>query len=85
VVRRWRDQQRRRAGGAQEGQEVDVLLQVGHAPEALGEGHPEQEREENLDARERDPQLVQELDQLPVETFILALALGHRESFPAEA
>ena len=77
VVRGRSDQQGRGDRGAEERQEVDVLLEVGHLAEALRERHAEQEREQHLDAGERDAQLVQELDQLPIEPFLLALIARH--------
>ena len=73
MVGRGRDQERGGGRGAEEGEEVDILLELGHLREALCEGHAEQEREQHLDAGERDAELVQELDQLSIEPFVLAL------------
>jgi hypothetical protein len=43
------------------------VLHVGELREATRERDREQEREEYLHAGQRDPELVQELDQLPIE------------------
>ena len=61
---------------AEEREEVHVLLEVGRLGEALGEGDAEQEREEHLHAGQGHAELVQELDQLPVQALLLAL-VGH--------
>jgi hypothetical protein len=82
VVGGRRDQQRRRRRGAEEGEEVRVLLQVRDAVEALGERHTEQEGEEHLDAGERDAELVEQLDQLAVELLLVALVAGHAHIIP---
>lgn len=42
----------------------------------------EQEREEDLNAGQRDAKLVQELDHLSVEPLVLPLALGHVPGVP---
>ena len=52
-------------------------LQVGRLLEALRERNGEQEREQHLDAGERHPQLIEELDQLPVDALLVCL-LRHR-------
>ena len=70
VVGRGRDEQRRGHGRAEEREEVDVLL-VGRLGEALGEGDAEQEREEHLHPGQSHAELVQELDQLPVQALLL--------------
>ena len=76
VERRRRDQEDRATHGAEERHHVHVLLEVGDPLEPLGERHREQEREQHLHAGERDPQLVQELDQLTVNSFLLGLRHG---------
>jgi hypothetical protein len=50
--------------------------------ETVAEGNDEQEREQHLHAGQRDAQLVEELDQLPVVTFLLAL--GHRSLYSSQ-
>ena len=54
--------------------EVDVALEGVDAREALLERHGEQEGEQHLHARHRDAQLVEQLDQLPVEPLLLLVA-----------
>src|SRR5690349_7137809 len=71
MVRRRRDQHDRRGRRRQEREEIRVLLEVGDRVEALTEGHCEQEGEEHLNARQRNAELVQELDELAVEVFLV--------------
>ena len=77
VVRGGSDQEGRGGRRAEERQKVDVLLELGHLVEPRRKRQSEQKREQNLDARQRDAQLVQELDQLAVEPFLLALITRH--------
>ena len=73
VVGRGGDQQRRRDRGEQQGHEVDLLLEAGDFREVLLERDREQEGEQDLDAGQRDAQLLQELAEVAVEAFGLAL------------
>ena len=61
-------------GGHEQGGEEQVLLKARDAREPLRERNGEQEREQDLDARQGDPQLLQELCHLPLGS----LALVHR-------
>src|SRR5207247_10418025 len=80
MVGRGRNQQDRRRRGAEEGDEEDVALKVRHALPAVCERDGEQEREQHLDARQRDPELVQELDQLAIELVLRTLrVVAHRK------
>ena len=85
VVGGGRDEQRRGRSRAEEREEVHVLLEVGRLGEALRKGDAEQEREEHLHARQGHAQLVQELDQLPVQALLLASPRprAYVKSFPA--
>jgi hypothetical protein len=82
VVRGGRDQECRGRGGAEERHEVDVSLKLGYLAESLCERNRQEEREQDLDARQGDAQLVQELDQLTVFPFLLALSVRHVLMFP---
>src|SRR5829696_7839088 len=73
VIGGRRHQQRQACEREQKRDEVDVLLQVGDALEAVGERHRQEEGEQDLNARERDAELVEELDQLTVEPGLLVL------------
>ena len=73
VIGGRRDEERRRDRGRQQRAEVHVLLELGHLREALLERDREQEREEDLHARHRDAQLLQELVELAVEALVLGL------------
>jgi hypothetical protein len=55
---RWRDQQNRRQQRAQQRREVQPPFKVADTPEALLEQRDQQEREQDLDARQRDAQLA---------------------------
>ena len=52
------------------------------ASATVRERHDQEKCEQDLDSRERDPDLVQELDQLPVEPFFLAFAGAHARLVP---
>ena len=81
-----RDQHRRRDRGADQGREVDVLLEVGDLREALLERDREQEGEEDLDAGQGDAQLLQQLAEVAVEAFLLGLvAAGLASADPDRA
>ena len=80
---RWyvegRDQEGRGDGGAEEGDEVHVALHLRDVAPAVRERDDEQEGEQHLDAGKRDPELVQELDQLAVEVVLAPLlVVAHR-------
>jgi hypothetical protein len=75
VLRAGRDQQRRGDRRRQEGEEEDEPLGVRHALPALRKRHGEEEAKQDLDARQGDAELVQELDQLAVESFAVILAV----------
>ena len=77
---RRRDQEDRAGERAEERDHEGVLLHVGDTAEPLRERDGEQEGEEHLDAGERDPQLVQELDQLAVDPFLACLLRHGRRS-----
>src|SRR5207249_10845967 len=77
VVRARREQKDGREGRRDEGDEEDVAIELAESREAVGKGHRQQEGEEDLYAGQRDPQLVQELDQLPVAPLFVALGHGH--------
>ena len=77
MVRARRDQEHGAGEGAEQRDHERVALQVGRLLEALRERDGEQEREQHLDAGERDPQLVEELDQLSVDPLLVCL-LRHR-------
>ena len=76
VVRARRDQERRGERRAQERGEVDAAVAGPELAEAPLEREHEQEGEEHLHARERDAQLVEKLDELAVEAFVVVL-FGH--------
>ena len=69
VVGGGRDQQRRRDRRAEQGREVDLLLEGGDFGEVLLERDREQEGEEDLDAGQGDAQLLQQLAEVAVEAF----------------
>jgi len=73
VIRARRDQQDRGHGGQPEGDEEEVCLQLRGRGEALAERDRKQEREQDLDAREGNAKLVQQLDQLAADALLLAL------------
>jgi predicted tellurium resistance membrane protein TerC len=68
--RRRRDEADRRHGRADQRDVEDVALERRCVAEALGERHGQQEAEQQLDAGQRDAQLVQQLDHLPVALFL---------------
>src|SRR4051794_21792205 len=80
VVRARRDQEHRRERGRDERGEEDVSRRARQLREPVREWHGEEESEQDLHARKRDAQLVQELDQLAVVSFLLAF--GHDRSIP---
>ena len=67
------NQEDRAGEGAEQRDHERVALQVGGLAEALRKRDGEQEREQHLDAGERDPQFVEELDQLPVHPLFVRL------------
>ena len=73
MVRGRRDQARARRGRAQEGHEVDGLLEARDVREALVERDDEQEREQHLDAGQRHAQLTEQLLEVAIEPFLLGL------------
>ena len=73
VVRARRDQEDGAGQGAEQRDHERVALQVGRLPEPLRKRDGEQERKQHLDARERHAQLVEELDQLPVDPLLVRL------------
>ena len=73
VVGRGRDQQHRRDRRAEQRPEVDVLLEGGDFREVLLERDREQEGEEDLDAGQRHPQLLQQLAEVAIKAFVLGL------------
>jgi hypothetical protein len=73
MVRGRGDQARAGRSRAQQGYEVDRLLEAGDVRKALVEGDDEQEREQHLDARQRDAQLAEQLLEVTVEPFLLGL------------
>src|SRR5215212_7956325 len=79
VVCRGRDQERGRDGAQEEREEVDRAVECRQALELVRERQDEEKREQDLDAGQRDPELVQRLDQRAVETFLLGL--GHRRPY----
>ena len=70
---RRRDQADRGQRGAHQGDEVRGALERRDVLEARGERHGQQEREQELHARQRDPELLQELGHLALGAFLLAL------------
>src|SRR3954469_18536726 len=66
VIRRRRDQQQRRGAGGKQCQEVQDLLKAREPAEPRREWHCQEEGEQDLDAGLRDPNLLQELDQVAV-------------------
>ena len=60
----------------QQRHEVDGALERRDVGEALLERHDEQEGEQHLNARKRDPQLLEELLEIAVEPLLLALVAG---------
>ena len=78
VVGGGSDQQDRRDRGAEQGEEVDVLLEGVDFGEVLLEGDGEQEGEEDLDAGQGDAQLLQQLAEVAIEAFALALVPSRR-------
>src|SRR5215213_4715990 len=85
VVCRRRDQERRRDGAQEQREEVNGAVERRQRLELVRERQDEEEREQDLDARERDPELVQQLDQLAVEAFLLGLGHRRRSFTAAEA
>ncbi len=73
VVGARRDQEHGAGQSAEERDHVRVALQVRRLLEALRKRDGEQEREQHLDAGERHPQLVEELDQLAVDPLLVRL------------
>ena len=73
VVGGRRDQERGRDRGEEQGREVDLFLERRDFGEVLLERDGEQEGEEDLDAGQRDPQLLQQLAEIAVEALGLAL------------
>ena len=73
MVHGWRDEQCAREGAGYERREVHVPGDVLNLRKALLERQDEEEREQHLHPRERDPQLVQELDQLAIDSLLGAL------------
>ena len=67
------DQEHRRDRGQQQRREVDLLLERRDFGEVLLERHRQQEGEEHLHARQRHPQLLQQLAKVAVEAFPLGL------------
>src|SRR4051794_10474615 len=72
VVRRRGDQQQRGGAGSQQRGEVQDLLKAGEPRESRGERDRQEKGEKDLHAGLRDPDLLQELDQVAV------TALEHR-------
>src|SRR3954453_154448 len=66
VIRRRRDQQQRRGAGGKQCQEVQDLLKACEPAEPRREWHCQEEGEQDLDPGLRDPNLLQELDQVAV-------------------
>ena len=66
VVGGRRDEACGRHRGGEHGEEVDVALDAVEPAVALGEWHREQEGEQDLDPRQPDPELVEQLDELAV-------------------
>ena len=73
VVRARRDQEHGAGKGAEQRDHERVALQVRRLLEALRKRDGEQEGEQHLDAGERHPQLVEELDQLAVDPLLVRL------------
>ncbi|HEY2937964.1 MAG TPA: hypothetical protein VGJ25_15275 [Gaiellaceae bacterium] len=73
VVGARRHQQHRRGDRRDERDEVDVSFPPGRPGKAARERDRQQECEQHLNARQRDTELVQELDQLAVDPFLLTL------------
>ena len=76
VVDGRRHEQDRPHRGQQEADEQRNPVAVLDLAEAGGERDREQEREQHLRAREHHPELIQELDQLPVGSLLRRLAAG---------
>jgi hypothetical protein len=57
-------------------------LEVGRMRESLRERNGEQEREQHLHARQRDAQLVEQLDQLAANTLAVVLVRTATASHP---
>jgi hypothetical protein len=72
VIRARRDQQHRRERGRDECREEDVPSRLAQLRKAVCERDGEQEGEQHLNARQRDAQLVEELDQLAVVALLRA-------------
>src|SRR5207253_1540927 len=56
-----------------QGDEEEIVLQPRRLRPSAGERDREQEREQHLYAGQGDPELVQQLDQLPVDAFLRVL------------
>ena len=69
MVGRRPDQQRRRDGCATERTRVHGPAEIVRLDETRVEGQDQEEGEQDLHAGDDDAQLVQELDQLPIEPF----------------
>ncbi len=78
VVGRRRDQQRRRERRQQQRREVGLLVEFADRGEVLLERHREQEGEQHLHPRQRDPQLLQQLAEVAVEPFVFGLVAPRR-------
>ena len=77
VIRRRRDQHHRGGACRQQRAEVVVSLEARHRPKPRREHQRQQEREQNLHARLRDPNLLQQLDKVAVAALELGLAPVH--------
>src|SRR6188472_165867 len=73
VVGGRRDQQDGRSRGEEQGREVDPLLERCDFGEVLLKRDSEQKCEQHLDPRQRYPQLLEQLAEIAIEPFSLAL------------
>ncbi len=76
VLDRGRQQQHDGEAGEQQGDEEDDTLELVDLVETGRERDRQQECEQHLDARKHDPQLLQELIEVPVQALLLRLVHG---------
>src|SRR4029079_6255432 len=61
--------------------EVELLVEVAETPESLGERDGEQEREQDLHAGERHPQLLEQVREVAIRALLLGFVPSASGSF----
>jgi hypothetical protein len=83
MARAGGDHERGRDRYADQDGEVRIALKARDGGEPLAERDREEKREQHLYAGDRDPQLLEELAELPVEARLLVV-LGHGATLPSQ-